>query len=716
MSRASSPLPPRPHRRVSFLPPGVAAWALPCLLAAAGAAAAQTESPPTDAPAALRTLDAVSVQALRPSLYALPDVNVGALGAKDPKQLPLSVESYGAALIQAQDARTLMDVLKNDPSVQDTAVGGAMDNIGIRGFPVDWTNTMRRDGMPVAPYYDLPMENIERVDVLKGPSGFLYGMNSPGGSVNYVTKRPTQDRFATLDARLGSHDGAYAALDAGGPFGETAGYRVNLAGERVGDFHHAGDLRRGMLGAAFDIALSPDVLLRLDLDYQLKKQAAQPVVGPQPDGSLPPMFDPRTLLGQPWLQYRTSTYNLGSRLDWRIDARWSLTVQAAKSRNGRDAAFPDIYAVAANGDILSGDLYFSPGQRFDVLSGNAFLTGHFRTGALAHQLVAGVSMRDYRSHEGGFGVADVTVGNLFDPRYSPPLAIAAPPKNVTRNRQPSVFFSDLIDVGAHWSAMLGLRHVRYSSDTDPAVGASTHYRSSAQMPSAGLVYKPRAGLSTYVSYAEGVEQGGVAPYNARNAGEYLAPIKSKQYEAGIKADPTDSLALNAALFRIEKTLQYVDAANLYVQGGKQRHTGVEFSANGRLTGQLALIAGLAWLDTEQLGTGDAATEGKRAANVPRVQSNLFLDYRVAALPGLSANLGGYYVGRRPLDARNSVELPGYVRVDAGLAYQARVAAHPAVWRLSVQNLTDRRYWAAANYGAVWPGMSRSVALSLQIDL
>lgn len=64
-----------------------------------------------------------------------------------------------------------------------------MDNISIRGFPIDWTNTMRRDGMPVAPYYDLPLENTERIDVLKGPSGFLYGVNSPGGTVNYVMKR-----------------------------------------------------------------------------------------------------------------------------------------------------------------------------------------------------------------------------------------------------------------------------------------------------------------------------------------------------------------------------------------------------------------------------------------------------------------------------------------------------------------------------------------------
>lgn len=693
---------------------------LACLMAAAlvcpgGVAFAQDQST-TPLSTDTKTLDAVSVQGIRPSLYAVPDVNVGALGAKDPKELPLSVESYASPLIEAQDARTLMDVLKNDPSVQDTAVGGAMDNISIRGFPVDWTNTMRRDGMPVAPYYDLPLENIARVDVLKGPSGFLYGMNSPGGTVNYVIKRPTQDTFAQVAGEVRSYDGYYGALDAGGPVGPSFGYRVNVAGEKVGNFSHAGDLKRGMASAAFDWSIVPGVLLRVDMDYQRKRLAAQPVIGTQPDGSLPPSFDPRTLLGQPWLQYRTRTYNLGSRLDWQLNDRWSLTTQVAQSYNNRDAAFPDVYSVAANGDILSGDIYLSPDQSFRVFSTNTFVTGHFDTGPMAHQLVAGVSTRDYRSHEGGFGVVDITVGNIFHPVYSPEVSIPAPAKNGTRNKQPSAFVSDLIDMGEHWTAMLGLRHAHYTSTSYPASGGSSRYSTNVNMPSAGLVYKPLSVLSAYVSYAEGFEQGGVAPYNTLNAGQYLSPIKSKQYESGIKADVTDALALNAAVFRIEKTLQYVNDANYYVQGGTQQHTGVELKANGRLTRNLSLIAGAAWLDTEQLHTGDLTTDGKRAANVPRFQANAFFDYHFAIIPGLSVNAGVYYVGSRPLDAQNSTLLPGYVRVDAGAAYQTTWGGHRTVWRASVQNLTDRRYWAAANYGGVWPGIPRTVSLSMQFDI
>ncbi|MBV8156350.1 MAG: TonB-dependent receptor, partial [Dyella sp.] len=318
--------------------------------------------------------------------------------------------------------------------------------------------------------------------------------------------------------------------------------------------------------------------------------------------------------------------------------------------------------------------------------------------------------------EGGFGVSDITVGNIFHPVYSPKVDIAAPAKNQTHNEQPSAFVSDLINIGEQWSAMLGLRHVHYTSRSYPASGGSSRYSTDTDMPSAGLVYKPLANLSAYVSYAEGFEQGGVAPYNTLNAGQYLSPIKSKQYETGIKADVSDALTLNAALFRIEKTLQYVNDANYYVQGGTQRHTGVELTANGRLTSNLSLLAGAAWLDTEQLDTGDATTDGKRAANVPRFQANAFLDYRIAAVPGLGVNAGAYYVGTRPLNAQNSATLPGYVRVDAGASYQTQLGSHRTVWRAGVQNLTDRRYWAAANYSSVWPGLPRTLSLSVQFDI
>ncbi|MDY7577893.1 TonB-dependent siderophore receptor [Herbaspirillum sp. RTI4] len=671
-------------------------------------------------------MDVVIVQGARASPYATPDVQVETLGGKAVKELPLSMQSYGSELIEAQASRTLTDVLKNDASTQDTAVGAAMDNISIRGFPVDWSNSLRRDGMPVAPYFDIALENTERVDVLKGPSGFLYGVNTPGGSVNYVLKRPTPDSLHTAAMEMREHAGRYtqyARIDSGGPFNKGdegdpgRGYRLNLAQEKRGDFSANGDRRREFASLALDWRLSPDALLRLDADYQNSRLAAQPMLGLQPDGSLPPQADPRTLLGQPWLQYASKSFNLGARIDLQLNKDWLLTSQITQSFNERDAAFPDIYTLSANGTILSGDIYLSRDQSFRVRSTNTFVSGKVSTGALRHHLVAGLSSRHYRANESGFAILPITVGSLYQPVYTPqPTTIAAPPKTLTQNSQTSLFASDVIDIGPQWSVMLGWRHVRYRNDSTPPGQAAMHDRSSVNVPALGLLYKWQPQLSTYVSYAKGFEPGGLAAYNTLNAGQYLAPLHSRQWETGIKADPAPDLSLTAALFRIEKGLQYVNEQNYFVAGGQQRHTGLELNLNGKAGKDLSVLASVAWLRTQLLDTGDAATNGKRAANVPAFQLSGFADYRLRSLPGMHLSGGVYHVGRRALNAQNSPFLSSYTRFDIGARYLTRIAAYAVTLRAGIENLTDKRYWAAANYNSVWPGRPRTVVMAVQVDL
>ena len=661
----------------------------------------------------------ITVTGARPSLYDQRGIGLGALGTKDSFDVPLSASSYSDALIENQRARTLNDVLKNDASVQNASVGGAYDHVSIRGYAIDWANTMRREGLSLAPYQDVPLENVERIDVLKGPSGFLYGFNAPGGTVNYVLKRPTAQPFTNVTAELRSASGLYGAVDTSGSFDakRALAYRFNLAGEKVGDMSHNGDLKRGFASAAVDARLGPATLLRLDADYQRKKLAAQPLLGVQPDGQLPPMPDPRTLLGQPWLPYETTTHNLGARLEHQLNDRWSVVAQLGHSVNRRDAVFPDIYGVQPNGDITSGDVYVSPGQRFQATSAQAYLSGEVQAAGIGHELVAGVSARRYTADDGGFIVLGDTVGNIFRPVYSPAHDIgAAPAKNHTLIRQDSVFASDLLRFNDQWQALLGLRHVAYAKDATPAGGSVQIYRQNVNAPTAGLIYRPLATLMTYVSAARGYEEGGVAPFNSANAGEWMDPIESRQVELGAKWAPAAGLAFTLAAFDIDKGLEYVDpASNRYVQNGRQRHRGLELSASGRVSPVLELSSSATLLDSELRNTGNAATEGKRAANTARLQASVFADYRLP-VQGLSVNGGVFHVGARPLDNQNTVELPGYTRLDLGLRYATQLAGRKATLRAQVENAADRRYWAAASYASVYAGKPRTVSLAMDIEM
>ncbi len=662
-------------------------------------------------------LEPVLLSGKRVSLYLNRDVNAGALGVQALQELPFSIGSYGRELMDHQRARTLQDVLRNDPGVQPASLGGAYDGIAVRGFSANAVNSVRRDGLLTTVYADIPLENMERLDVLRGLSGFFYGVGEPSGLVNYVLKRPTRETFASVQAELRSFGGRYLHADAGGPLdaGRTLGWRLNLAAEQQGDFRHAGDLFRRMAGLAVDYRLTGATLLRLDADFQHKKLAAQPVLGPREDGQVLPAdsLDPRTLLGQPWGQYRSDASNLGLRLEHALDADWQLIAQLAYSRTRRDAAFPDVYGVKLDGTISSGDYYFSPDQRFTTVSAQGFLSGRLRAGGLRHALVMGVSDSRLKSWDGGWFPNDgLTVGNIHAPLYSAqPDFSSPPPKNQATTRQPSLFLSDTLSLGERWRVLAGARYIGYRNASRSAAGVQRDYRADVVVPSLALVWLPAPHLSVYASRTEGLEQGAYAPNAAANRGERLDPIRSRQIEAGVKWQPTAGFVANAALFHIDKPLQATDPGDqVFKTRGRQRHQGLELQLNGELAAGLSAVAGLSWLDARVLGTGDAR-EGKRPAHVARLQGSAWLDARIPGVPGLSLNAGAVHTGSRALDQAQAILVPAYTRWDAGARYATTLAGVSFLLRLQVQNLDNRRFWENVNYGGVLAGAPRTVRLS-----
>jgi iron complex outermembrane receptor protein len=663
------------------------------------------------------TLEQVIINAKKQTLYVNRDVNAGALGVQSLQELPFSIGSYGRELIDNQRARTVQDVLKNDPGVQPASFGGAYDGIAVRGFSANAVNSVRRDGLLSNVYADIPLESMERVDVLKGLSGFLYGVGEPSGLVNYILKRPTRRGFISVDAEVRSFGGHYFHVDSSGAVdqGRALAFRLNMAAEEQGDFTHAGDLSRAMASVALDMQLAPGTLLRLDADHQRKKLAAQPVIGPRSDGTVVPAesFDPRTLLGQPWGQYRTEASNLGLRLEHELDEDWNLIAQLGYSLTTRDAAFPDVYSVTPGGTITSGDFYFSPDQRFTTVSAQAFLNGRVNAVGVQHDVVLGLSDGRMKSSDGGWFPNDgLTVGNIYAPVYSArPDFSNPPPKNQGNTRQPSFFASDTISLNEHWRVLAGLRYIAYRSESFSAGGVQRDGDVNVTVPSAAIVWLPTKAWTAYATYTEGLEQGAYAPNTASNRGERLDPIRSKQIETGIKWIPKRGLSATAAVFHIDKPLQAVDPADsLFKTLGHQRHLGIELALNGEVASGLSVVTGISWLDARMRDTGDAR-EGKHPANVAKLQANTWFDWQVADLPGLSLNAGLVYTGKRAIDQANSLFVPAFTRWDGGVRYAMKVGDVPTVWRLQVQNLANRRYWESVNYGGVLAGSPRTVRLS-----
>ncbi len=654
-----------------------------------------------------------------PRLYETPDVNAGALGMRAMQDLPFSIGSYTTDTVENQRARTALDVLRNDPSVSPVTYGASFDGVAVRGFSANTFNNVRRDGMLANVYSDVPLENKERIDVLKGVSGFLYGVGDPSGLVNYVVKRPTRDRLLSATAEVRTQNGYYANVDAGGPIADgTLGYRFNAAKEKVGDFTHPGDLQREFVSGALDARLGRDALLQLDFDYQEKSQSANANLGPRFDDTLVPTssIDPRRLIGQPWARYKSRSWNVGARLDYVLNPAWTLTGQLGYGSTFRNALFNNVDSVASNGDVLSGGPSYE-GEEYRVASGQFFATGKLSTGSLKHEIVAGYGYSKMDYPEGPYTRLPDQIGNIYRP-------IATPDPGLPRNTdlptahsiQHSIYASDTIALSRQWSVLLGARYIDYVNDKPrdyPDSGVRLRYTTNATIPTASVLFKPANDTTVYATYTKGFEQGAYAPSWADNPYQRLEPITSRQYEIGAKSKLIDGLMLSAAYFDIDKPLQAVSSVdNLFKTEGRQRHKGLELAANGQMTKQLSGILGMAWLDAKQSGTGDADVDGQRPAGVPRFQASAFLDYRLTAVPGLSLNGGVYHMGNRPLTGTHSTMVPSYTRVDLGAAYTMRVLGKPSILRLTVLNAANKRYWESVVYGTVGAAQPRIVRLSL----
>lgn len=664
-------------------------------------------------------LATVEVRASRPRLYDTPDVNAGALGIRDLQDLPYSLGSYTTDTVENQRARTALDVLRNDPSVTPVTYGASFDGVAVRGFSANTFNNVRRDGVLANVYADVPLENKERIDVLKGVSGFLHGVGDPSGLVNYIIKRPTRDPLLSVTVEARSQTGYYAGIDAGGPVGDgRLGYRLNAAAEKVGDFRHPGDLERRFIGGAMDLKLGRDTMAQLDFDYQHKEQSVSANLGPRSDGRLVPAssLDPRRQLGQPWQRYRSTSWNIGARLDHALSPTWTLTGQFGHGSTFRNAMFNNLNLIAPDGTVLDGNVSYE-GEAYRVTSSQVFATGTVDLAGLKHQIVTGVGHSRMSYPEGPYVRLADAVGNIYAPiaGVNPGLPDDTDLPGA-HSTQVSVFASDTVAFNDQWSALVGLRYIDYVNDKPrdyPDTGTRLRYETSATIPSLSLLFKPVPTVTVYGTWTKGFEQGAYAPGWADNAYQRLDPITSRQVEVGVKSRLGEGLMVSAALFDIDKPLQAVSSAdNVFRTRGRQRHRGLELTAGGQLTPRLSGIIGLAWLDAEQQKTGDPAVDGRRPASVARFQANAFLDYRLPVLEGLSVNGGYYYIGNRPLTGTNEILVGSFGRFDLGAAYSLRALGKPTIVRFTVQNVADRRYWESVVYGTVGMGRPRTVLLSL----
>lgn len=627
---------------------------------------------------------------------------------------PLTVAIMTKDLLEAQQARSVIDAVRNTPGVTQAQINTSIySNLAIRGITLNNFTNVRWNGvLPLLNLIEQPIESKDRIEVLKGAAGLYYGFATPSGIVNLVTERPTATPVTRFEGQGDSNGSIGANLDIGRRFG-NAGLRINAGSaiQETGVRRTSGE--RFFTTGAFDWRIADNLEVLLDAEYIFKTISEPAVLSLTPANgtiTIPPLQPTSRNLGDEWMQARGKETNLLARVNYDFAPNWRIAVAVGRSYLTRDRAFSSFggYDLATGNGTLtvaqtSGNDYTNVVYRGD-------LSGTFRTGPLEHNVLVGVA---YQTRDGNVppAVRRNFAQNLYDP-VAIPQQPAAPRiiPNPTRTEDLGLYVFDRVSLGDWLQGTIGYRKTEYKD-----VSRTSSLKITPDTLSYGLLVKPARWVSVYGNYIEGLEPGPIAQQIANNAGEILPAAISKQKEAGVKVEPLRGLLLTGTYFHITRPSAYLNSANFFVQDGEAVYKGAEFGAVGELTRNLSISASAMTLDASQQ-SGAASVIGKQIENVAKFSGSVFVEYRVPPIPDLRVSAGVFHVGRRAVNALNQGFVPGYETFDLGASYGFDLLGKRATVRAYGQNITGKRYWAATGSSLLAQGLPMSVKFSLALQL
>lgn len=640
----------------------------------------------------------------------------GEFGAKSGiplDKLPQSVQILTSSDLADRGVVSMGDALRAIPSANPGASRTSpyqSFTLKIRGFLAD----QMRNGVRQRYYEDVDassLSNVERIEVLKGPSAVLYGESAVGGIISIITKRPREAFGWGGSLTAGSDERFTASFDVTGPISASAGLyaRATAEIERSGTFIDFMDMDRENFGLSFTWSPSESVTTYLVLEWQRRKTLRNPglpVIGTVVSNGVGEV-DHSAFLGEPRhsdLESQAPLVQLWS--DIGLGGGWTLTPRLSYS--GFETEFRQIRLRAMQADGVTVNRNGRYGHEDDHYTiAQLDLSGSFATGSIGHSLLLGI---EYDRERGSFyqeNMVGVPSINTLNPVYA---YSAADPAFVFGfdNRYNvdgvSLYAQDVIDLTPDWNVVAGLRwsNIRSFGNGYEATRVD-HW--TWQL---GTTYDLGGGLSLYGGYNTGFDIESSAGSLSRD-GSPFEPEVSDQGELGLRYQG-ESVRLSASIFQIRRTnvltADPVDP-DYSIQTGEVRVRGFELEGAFELTPGLTVEGGYAYLDGEvtKSNNGD---QGGAIADMPKHSASLFVTWRSEAAP-LELRGGLNYYSSRALLNGSAIRLPEYTTVDLGASYDfdaVRVS-------LIATNVFDERYFAASgNAFAVYAGDPRQISLTI----
>lgn len=645
--------------------------------------------------------------------------------------IPQSISAITKELVQDKMAFTLKDAASGVAGVNDYS---GYDEYTIRGFRAENARDINGLRGYNTTYTSAMLVNVERIEVIKGPTATLYGNCDPGGTINLVTKKPLDTQQAAFNIAGGSWDHFRAEGDVTGPLNKTKTllYRMNAGYDKTNSFRNPFYAKSYQLAPS--LSFVPNDRLKINLDFSVSRihttlDRGQPGLQDASDLQSTPIQFSVTQPGD--YLHETNLASIAS-FSYKISKRLSVSAGFLHYNTWQNVADHGI------NDYITPDsvsLYYST---WDYQTTTNTLTSYFsyqaNTGKLNHQLTAGYDYvksrvkleQHYFELPDQFGEGSGIVGtfSLTNPQYTARAADTYRPSDFNSDgsnvdddvyHTQGVYVQDLMS-WKNWKLLVSLREELYKGDDENDSSQDLH--ENAFLPRVGLVYSLTPHTSLYATYNKGFDPFEVST-DVQVFDAPFKPITSQLYEAGFKANVfKDKLSFAAAIYQLSLQNVAVNAndmsnPNLYIQQGSDRSRGIELEANGNIFNNLSVSLAYAHCVAEVLDSKIAEQVGRLLENSPRNSSNSWIKYSFGrgALKGFGIAAGHSQASRRNTLAADFT-LPGYIVLNAGLYYKIKQISLLAF----LNNVTNAVYWAGAyNNINKWPGKPRNLMIGLGWD-
>lgn len=616
-------------------------------------------------------LEEVLVTGRAQAFYLETQTSVGSKLNLDILELPQSAQILTEQLMVDQAARDITDLYRSIAGVSVFSYSG----ITFRGFR-DSSNVFY-DGVRGDPFsgFSVPqIYNIERVEVLKGPSAALYGGGEPGGMINYVTKKPSFETRREVQLTGGNFNLGGIAAELRGPLSDSVAYRVGAFYEEQDDFRFNADSLNQQVAGGLLWQPTESTALTGTVDYVNQDLGGNRLRGVLADDKGRFILDRRFNTNEESDYQDLEAVSLQGILEHRFTDKTQVTATLRYIDNERGQRYHEPRGwVDANGDGQANPADGVIRREFrdqfranEEISLTVDFTSDVMLAGREHRLLFGAdyfdvdtefdylrarfegdNVRDLNVRDLNYGETDFTSYNLRDLNTSG-----------GKTERYSAYVQDYMSLAARWSLMLGLRYDHFE-DVDKGSGFSFSDNNIA--PRAGLVFRPLETATLYLNYSESFNPAGLRSQENVVEDGALDPERGIQWELGWKQTWRDGAILTtAALYEITKQDVALtnpedtgpdDGIPALVNLGEVESRGLELTLVGDLSDRLTLTANYAYNDVEVIEGADIQSlrntfgDGTQFANAPEHQAGLWARY---TLPGLNSSiaLGADYVSEQ----------------------------------------------------------------------